>query len=175
MVELDIESSGRTFCPIYISRFNSAEMIPINFKIDTGADFTTISKSTLCKLNYSLEWIDKNKIPAATPASVASGENIPTYFVPLQSISLFGVAGINYPFGVLLDDEILAPRPGCEDCAHIGIKKMDYRLLLGNDLLSCFDIRTDRDCSKLYLERRSSLSMKAPILFPNQHLHSLEV
>ena len=52
MIELEINEEGRTYCEVYIKAFDSQVMKPVFFKIDTGADFSTISKGVLNALGY---------------------------------------------------------------------------------------------------------------------------
>ena len=44
---------GRVYLPIYVKPLNDVTMRPVDFKVDTGADFTTISKARLQLLGYS--------------------------------------------------------------------------------------------------------------------------
>ncbi|MDR2572395.1 MAG: retroviral-like aspartic protease family protein [Oscillospiraceae bacterium] len=138
MPRLKILDSGRIMCEIYIKPYNTSLMKAVEFKIDTGADFSTISKDALYRLGYTSDWIDKNKKPSNRPISVASGEEIESYYIKLPIINIYGVEGVDYPFGILMDKKSELPKPSCRGCRYTEAKKLDYRLLLGNDILSCF-------------------------------------
>ena len=158
MIELEISKEGRAYCEVYIKPFDSQTMKPVFFKIDTGADYSTISKDVLHTLGYTNKWIDTHKVSTDNMTSTASGEAVASVYVPL-SINVYGIEGVNYPFGVLLDEITPLPKQSCADCEHVGLKKRDYRLLLGNDLLSCFDIRTERDNNLMFLEARQNFAV----------------
>ena len=159
MIKLEIDNSGRTYCEVYIKPHNSLIMKCVFFKIDTGADFSTISKSVLSDFGYSEGWIEANKIASKFGISTASGEVVASFYVPLN-INIYGIESVGHPFGIILDEEISLPKQSCMGCKHVGIKKRDYRLLLGNDILSCFDMRTQRDSNIMILEPRRNKTGK---------------
>jgi len=45
---------------VKVRPYNSPILRVLEFKIDTGADFSTISKETLYALGYSEDWINTN-------------------------------------------------------------------------------------------------------------------
>jgi len=60
-------------------------MTPIRFKVDTGADKTTLSKSSLIMLGYDMVWIKENAIifNDAEKPTTASGDKINAGYVQL--------------------------------------------------------------------------------------------
>jgi len=135
MPKLFIPASGRIVCNVKIRPYNSPILRNFEFKIDTGADISTISKETLYSLGYTEKWITANKKPTKGSTTVAFGEVIESFYV----------------------------EP----------KKLDYRLLLGNDILSCFIITIDRDNGFVNMERRSSLDSRNKN-YPNSQLNYVE-
>ena len=171
MIEIEITEEGRAYCEVYIKPFDSPTMRPVFFKVDTGADFSTISKGVLYALGYTDKWIYENMVSTDHMTSTASGEAVASVYVPLV-INMYGIEGIDFPFGVLLDEMVPLPKQSCACCEHVGLKKRDYRLLVGNDLLSCFNIRTDRDRKLMLLETCRGFIIKNQV-FSNQQLNDL--
>jgi hypothetical protein len=143
------------------------------FKIDTGADFSTISKDVLYELGYDINWINRNKKQSERPISVASGEQIESYYIELPIINIYGVEGKNYPFGILMDKISEQPKPSCKGCKYTEAKRLDYRLLVGNDILSCFKVEIDWDNSVITLEPRRCLETRN-LLYQDRQLNFIE-
>jgi len=173
MPKLFIPASGRIVCNVKIRPYNSPILRNFEFKIDTGADISTISKDTLYSLGYTEKWITTNKMPTKGSTTVASGEVIESFYVELPLINIYGIRGVNYPLHILMDKEKDLPKPTCSGCKYIEPKKLDYRLLLGNDILSCFVITIDRDNGFVNMERRSSLDSRNKN-YPNSQLNYVE-
>lgn len=93
---IKIPDSGRLVCTVKLKPFDSPILSVFEYKIDTGADFTTISKETLHRLNYTNKWIDENKKLSKGSTTVATGEEIESYYVEIPMISIYGVRGRNY-------------------------------------------------------------------------------
>jgi len=160
MPKLDIPEDDRIVCSVKIKPYNTSIVKSYDFKIDTGADFSSISKETLYDLGYSDEWINTNKKLAEGITTTASGEKVESYYVFLPFINVYGAKGINYPFGILLDKKEDLPKPTCTGCKYTTARKLDYRLLLGKDILSCFNIVIDRDNNCIHMTRVSDLSIR---------------
>jgi len=173
MPKLEIPETGRIVCDVQIKPYNTSLMEPVDFKIDTGADFSTISKSKLFALGYTKDWIEKNKQPMESSTTVASGEEVITYFVKLPVINIYGIEGTDYPFGILMDKEEVLPKTTCEGCEFTESKKLDYRSLLGNDILSCFKVEIDWSSRTLILEPQSSLDFRNN-KYPDKQLNFVE-
>jgi len=174
MVKIAISKFGRIGCEVRIKPYNSYLMRNVTFKLDTGADFSTISKSALHNLGYTEEWIEKNKMPVESSTTVASGEEITSYYVKLPLINIYGIEGTDYPFGILMDKEEYLPKPTCEGCEFTEAKKLDYRPLLGNDILSCFSVAIDWKNNTVNLEPQNDLEFRNAI-FPDRQLHFVEM
>ena len=53
--------TGRKIVSVRFQEYSNIELIPIDFRLDSGADITTIGKGDLNKLGYSADWIERNK------------------------------------------------------------------------------------------------------------------
>ncbi|MCL1997189.1 MAG: retroviral-like aspartic protease family protein [Turicibacter sp.] len=95
-------------------------------KLDTGADVTTISKTTLNRLGYDNDWIAANIIndPKRTMKS-AGVQKKPAYYVILPAVNILGRDLVNWPLHILPQSE------------------QDYPNLLGIDILQYFNFSFD--------------------------------
>ena len=157
MPKLSMPESGRIVCNVKIRPHDSPILRVVEFKIDTGADFSTISKETLYALGYTPNWINENKKLMKGTTSVATGEEVKSYNIHLPFVNIYGAKGINYPFAILLDKDKDLPKPTCDGCKYTEAKKFDYRLLLGNDILSCFNVIIDRENNYVHINRLNNL------------------
>lgn len=171
--KIKMPDSGRIICRVLIRPFDSPIMMRFLYKIDTGADFSTISKDALCELGYTSEWIATNKKPSKGTISVATGEEVESFYVEIPLINIYGVRGRNYPLNILMDKEEELPKPTCEGCKYTKPKKLDYRLLLGKDILSCFKITIDNGDGWLYMERLRNLDDRNR-MYPDRQLNYIE-
>jgi len=121
----DFSEYRRVYLSIHIKPEKSTTMKPVRFKVDTGADLTTISKDELYALGYTLEWIKENSVSGTS--STADGSTFMTGFVQLPVINFLGYEGKNWPLLVILDEE------------------KDFHNLLGRDLLSGFNYNFNND------------------------------
>jgi len=62
MTEFNFEEYGRVYIPINVKPQNGTILSPIEFKADTGADHTTISKMDLASIGYDMAWIKRNVV-----------------------------------------------------------------------------------------------------------------
>jgi len=173
MPKIAIPDSGRIVCRVQIKPFDSFLLEPVEFKIDTGADFSTISKSALLELGFTESWIEANKKPMKTSTTVASGEEIISYYIKLPIINIYGIEGTDYPFGILMDKEESLPKPTCRGCEFTKHKKLDYRTLLGNDILSCFKVSIDWNSGVVDLDPQNNLDVRNK-KYPDRQLNFIE-
>ena len=109
---------------------DTATLVTLQFKIDTGADFTTISRSDLLKLGYDAAWIKTNGRLITGGASTADGNVAESYVIKFPLFNLSGLDFRSWPMFVLFDSV-------CE-CGKV--TNRDYRNLLGNDVIDMFDL-----------------------------------
>ena len=78
MNKIGFSEFGRVYVPIDIKPINAETMLPVRFKVDTGADTSTISKPELWRLGYDMDWIQKNAIvfEDKDKPTTASGDKI---------------------------------------------------------------------------------------------------
>ena len=123
MAEVKLNSVGFAYVYFYIRPNNSTTMKHLSYKVDTGANSTTISKKWLNVLGYDDEWIKTGLLlEGDNRPTLAAGRPIDECFlISLPEIHLGGYVGYNWPFLVSMDDEI------------------QFRLLLGTDSLRFFN------------------------------------
>ncbi|MCL2498852.1 MAG: retroviral-like aspartic protease family protein [Defluviitaleaceae bacterium] len=119
---VDFTKHGRAFLRLDIKPEYDSTMRPVRMKVDTGADFTTLSKITLASLGYDNYWIQKNAITGKKyNLSTAAGDEEEVGLIQLPVVNLLQYEAFNWPFRVILS------------------KERDFRNLLGRDLLAGFD------------------------------------
>ena len=130
-------------------------MSHLSYKVDSGADRTTISSTFLNDLGYSNEWIKTGKLLTGdTRPTVATGEPIDDcYIVSLPEITIGDYVGYNWPILTSLS--------------------VQFRNLLGTDTMSFFNWEFDY---KNGICRYNLIPGKRNILFnqKEQSMHSLD-
>lgn len=129
-----LREHGRAYLPIYIKRSIDQTMMPVRFKVDTGADVTTISKVTLRNLGFTKEWIEAH-IVKRTQIITATGDVIESAIIQIPVLNLLGYEAKNWTFSILLEE------------------KRDLKNLIGRDLLSGFNYKIDNDRDLIEIER----------------------
>ena len=123
MAEAEFDSLGFTYVRFFIRSSDSPLMRSHLYKVDTGANSTTISRKALHDIGYNDSWVRSgNLLTGLERPTVATGEPIDNcYRITLPEIQLGGYVGYNWPFLVSLNDEI------------------QFRLLLGTDTMQFFN------------------------------------
>jgi len=123
MINIKFKEHGRVFVPIHIKPLDSTTMLPIEFKVDTGADVSTITKVDLENLGYDIHWINKNAVvfEDKEKPTTASGDSINAGYIQLPLINILAYEGRQWPFQIIMDEN------------------QDFRNLLGRDLLAGFN------------------------------------
>ena len=108
--KVQLTAEGRAIIRLNIKPLYSFRLEGIRFKLDTGADLTTISKKDLNILGYSAEWIMQNVIKdnKHTLTSVG-GKVMDAYYVLIPVSNLFGIDFRNWPFYIHMGDDIDFP------------------------------------------------------------------
>jgi len=188
MIRVDIDVYGRAYGIVSILPYDSKIPQRLKFKIDTGADSSTISRKTLEDvLRFPSSWAMTNRVEMGT-SSMASQVKEVSYVVQLPLIRVYGYTLHNWPFRVLFD-KIQEPikkecgkcthvnepiKDDCKMCPYTGVVTQDYRLLLGNDLLAGFDLFFNRKAGCVELTRHNQFK---PIwsFLPGQEIMDSEV
>ena len=99
MHEVQFDNLGFTILRVYIRPRNSATMLPISYKVDTGANCTTMGSEFLSDLGYDKEWIKMGKLLVGDERpTVASGIHLDScYRVVLPEIRIGDWIGYNWP------------------------------------------------------------------------------
>ena len=158
MTRFDFSEYGRVYVIINIKLQDNIAMPPIRFKVDTGADKTTISKEDLQMLGYGMDWIKQNAIvyKDEDKPTTASGDKVNAGYIQLPLINILGYEGKLWPFQIIIDEN------------------SDFRNLLGRDLLTGFNYCTNNDEDKFTIERTKKFNPKFPFL-PNQEINEIVV
>ncbi|MCL2224643.1 MAG: retropepsin-like domain-containing protein [Defluviitaleaceae bacterium] len=160
---INLSDAGRAMCLVHFKPFDEVIMYHFRFKIDTGADFSTMPKEYLYKLGYDKDWILENAKPETNrETTTATGELVTNYIVQLPLLNIYGYEAINWPFAILPDDE----RPNGEVVCR------DYRPLIGLDLLAGFNFYLDNASNRFELTRISPFNPRRKFL-PGQEIHDL--
>ncbi len=163
MNRFQLDFYGRAYCRVAVKPRNSQLMLPVSFKVDTGADFTTISKGILYNLGYDDVWINENKKHNfGSVTSTASGEAVDTYFIQLPVINIYGYEAVNWPFAILFD--------GTDSNGNV--LRKDFKPLLGLDLLAGFKFTLDNENDSFELTRIGKFKNKRK-RFANQEIHEI--
>ena len=123
MADVKFDSLNFAYIRFFIRLNNNPKMLDFPYKVDTGANSTTINTETLYRLGYDNNWIKMGKELLGTERpTVATGEPINNcYIVALPEIQIGGYVGFNWPFLVSLND------------------KIQFRLLFGTDSMQFFN------------------------------------
>ena len=124
MAEVKINPLGFAYVRFFIRLSDNPSMLDLPYKVDTGANSTTINRESLQRFGYDDNWVIKSGklLVGLERPTVATGEPIDNCFtITLPEIQLGGYVGYNWPFLVSLND------------------KIQFRLLLGVDSMLFFN------------------------------------
>lgn len=156
MVNIPFKEYGRVYAPLFVKPLDDVEMQPLDFKVDTGADTSTISKPDLIDLGFDMDWIHKNAFVYEEndkPKS-ASDERLNAGYIQLPLINLYGYEGKCWPFQIIIDED------------------SDFRNLLGRDLLTGFNYQFDNDNDVFTIDRAKTFKPRYRFL-PKQEIHEI--
>ena len=99
MAEIKFNQLGFAIIPLYAKRKGTPTMSSEDYKVDTGANCTTISKDWLLELGYGENWIKTGKrLEGNARPTVASGLPLDDcYEVILPEIHIGECVGYNWP------------------------------------------------------------------------------
>ena len=99
MVKIKFNQLGFVIIPLYVKRKDKLFMSSVDYKVDTGANCTTICKDWLVELGYDENWIKTGRLlVGVNRPTVASGLPIEDcYEVVLPEIHIGGWVGYNWP------------------------------------------------------------------------------
>jgi len=157
-----LDKNGRASCRVAFKPYSDNTMLLEDFKIDTGADFSTIPKKFLYNLGYNDEWIKASATLKEGSVTTATGDMVETHIVQLPLLNFYGYEAINWPFSILLD----------EQDSNGNIIPRNYRALLGLDLLGGFNFVLDNDNDCCTLTKTKIFKRRQPFL-PNQEIHEI--
>ena len=168
---IEIDDDNRAFVVLRIQRFDKSEYIDVEFKVDTGADRSTISPQDLLILGYD-HMTTHSLIRHTGSGSTASGETSRHFSIDLSIRHIMGQLvpkGFTFPFVCKWERDIPYPKSDCDGCKLAGTVSGSFRSLLGNDILSCFDATINRDRKEIEFNRISDLTLRNQ-LYPDCEL-----
>jgi len=123
VAEVNFDTLGFAYVSFFIRLRSNPLMLDLPYKVDTGANRTTISKEALLSLGYDDAWLRTGRqLSGDESPTVATGEPVDNcYIVALPEVQLGGYVGYNWPFLVSLND------------------KFQFKLLLGTDSMRYFN------------------------------------
>ena len=155
MPEVKYDAFGFAYLDVGIKPRYSQAMQEISYKVDSGANCTTIGHDQLLLLGYDAEWLKSGKVLVGDERpTLASGEPIDScYLVALPEINIGGCVGYNWPF---LTSPIVK-----------------FRFLLGTDTMQFFNWNFDYENGVCRFEL---IPNKRKLLFnqKEQSIHSLD-
>jgi hypothetical protein len=99
VAKIKFNELGFSIIPLYARQKNAPTMLSRDYKVDTGANCTTISKDWLVQLGYDEDWIKSGRrLEGSSRPTVASGLPLDDcYEVILPEIHIGGWVGYNWP------------------------------------------------------------------------------
>jgi hypothetical protein len=128
---------GRVEFTAGVSTADRKSFYSVNFKLDSGSDFTTISCNDLIKLGYTQDFLQNCPL-YANEASTATEE---------LKLQLRYITDVSLKFG---DREL-------QGCRIFFAPDTELRSLFGSDVLKYFNWEVNYDESKLKLTQRASV------------------
>ena len=156
MTSLNFAEHGRVYLPIEIKPQYENTMYPVRFKVDTGADSSTISKLDLMDLGYDMAWVKRNAVvynDDEKPAT-ATGDKVNAGYIQLPIINILGYEGKHWPFQIIIDE------------------KQDFKNLLGRDLLTGFNYWFNNDEDVFTISRTKIFKPRYAYL-PKQEINEI--
>jgi len=155
VVETKFSSLGFAFLYLDIKPRFSSSMKRVRYKVDTGANCTTISSEQLVDLGFDEDWIKSGRrLEGNERPSVASGSLLDDcYMVVVPEIHIGDFVGYNWPFMTSLS----AP----------------FKFLLGTDTMQFFNWNLDYEHG---LCKFDLIQGKRKLLFNSQEqsIHSID-
>jgi len=153
--EVKINNIGFAYVKVFFRLGNSPAMAFFNYKVDTGANRTTISSKILNGLGYDNDWIKAGVLLTDNDRpTVATGEPIDDcYIVSLPEINIGDYVGYNWPFLTSLS--------------------VPFRNLLGTDTMTFFKWEFDYEKGVC---RYNLIQGKREVIFnqSGQSMHSID-
>ena len=120
--------TGRKIVQVYFQRYEDISLADIFFRLDSGADITTVSKEDLKLLGYSAEWIEQNKKEASDiKIKLADGTARNGVYVEIPMIYFMEKDFYNFKIFIVPEDGF------------------DYSNLLGLDISTEFNYMTNNE------------------------------
>ena len=147
MISYKLSRGGRGIVPVYIKPFGGLVLERVYFKVDTGADVTTIDKTFLYPLGYTQAWLESNARQDKTRTlSPACGIKESAWYVSIRLMNFAGRDLKNWPIYIRMEEH------------------RNYPNLLGLDILSNFNFTFDFDGAAARFEVARNPALALPRL-----------
>lgn len=156
----DIIDNNRVNIELSIRIHDQYQPVGIKFKVDTGADRSTISQEDLLALGYDTTTV-KALMKRDGGGSTADGNTADWFSIDLSLNHIMGQvipSGLKFPFVCMSKKTVPVPKSCKTGCELTGEIHSGFKSLIGNDILSCFDISTDRQKKQMIFTRISDIS-----------------
>ena len=146
--EIKLSKHGRAYISLHMKPYGKERLTAVEYKLDTGADLTTVSKETLSAvLGYTKEWIAEHTVQDMTrTVSRAGGKAEPACYVVIPTSNILGRELSNWPFYIRAEED------------------NDFPNLLGINILSYFNFSFSYDKGFLNIEPAVAPVIKLPML-----------
>jgi len=166
--KIQLTAEGRAIVPVDVKPFNELKLIRVHFKVDTGADITTISKKELNVLGYDEMWIKNNtKEHPTRRVTRAGGGEEPAYYVQIPKCNVLGRDLSHWPFHIYIMTDEEKERYKNKDA------DFDFPNLLGIDILSHFDFSFNYSKGDLIIQPIAVSAIKLEMI-DNQSIFELQ-
>lgn len=153
--KFELSSGGRSFISVRMKPYKSVTLENIDFKVDTGADLTTIAKKELVRLGYSYQWIEKHIIESKNyTLSRAGGKAEPACYIQIPIANVLDRDLVNWPFYVRKENHL------------------DFPNLLGINILTHFNFLFDYENWNFNIKSAQMPKKKLPML-SDQYIENL--
>ena len=155
MAEVRLNQIGFAIIPVYMKPRHAHVMRRVGYKVDTGANCTTICSELLLELGFDEHWIKSGRLLMGNARpTVASGHPVDDcYEIILPEIHIGDNVGYNWPFLTSLS--------------------VPFKFLLGTDTMHFFNWSFDYECGVCKFDL---IPGKRNLLFNSQEqsIHSID-
>ena len=141
-----LSAEGRAIIPLFVKPRSGTTLVKIFFKLDTGADITTIGRHSLFgDLDYNEDLIQKDRLERKKfPLSRAGRKSEPANCLIMPMLHFAGKDFTSWPL-------------------HVGrTKEDDFPNLLGLDILTHFNFTFNYDKGHVFIKPAQSPSILLP-------------
>jgi len=169
VAEIKLNNDGFAYIEIGMKPFEGFIQKKVEFKLDTGANISTISKEDLRqKLGYTEAWITANTIEdSRLCVNSASMPSERAYYVAIPICNVLNKKLMNWPFYIRPIGEVVTASDGKEI-------DRDYNNLLGLNIFSYFNFEFSYSTGMLKINSIQKPYIKFSMI-SNQSIHEVTI